>query len=129
MDRERDIYYDEAAGPLVRLYGVTRGRTRDVTTELSLTTILVAVQSSADGRLLRMDPEYERIIDITQQPRAIAEIAARLELPVRVIRILVGDLLADGYVSISSAQSRHAVDDKSETAELLRAIRDGLLKL
>ncbi|MEU6586658.1 DUF742 domain-containing protein [Nocardia sp. NPDC046763] len=129
MDGERDFWYDEAAGPLVRLYGVTRGRTRDVTPELSMITIVVAVDGAADGRLRRMDPEYERIVVIARNPRAIAEISARLGLPVRVTRILIGDLIADGYLSISSAQSRHAANDNSETADLLRAIRDGLLKL
>ncbi|WP_067721169.1 DUF742 domain-containing protein [Nocardia yamanashiensis] len=130
MDRERDdIYYDEAAGPLVRLYGVTRGRTSDVRPELSMITIVVAVEGAADPRLHRMDPEYERIVELSRHPRAIAEISARVGLPLRVTRILIGDLIADGYLSISSARARHAVNDKNDTADLLRAIRDGLLKL
>ncbi|WP_330178583.1 DUF742 domain-containing protein [Nocardia sp. NBC_01503] len=129
MDQERDYWYDEAAGPLVRMYGVTRGRTRDVTPELSMITIVVAVPGTPDTRLQRMDPEYQRIVEIAQYPRAIAEISARLHLPVRVIRILIGDLIADGYLSINSNQARHSAPDKSEAAELLRAIRDGLLKL
>ncbi|MFE3024648.1 DUF742 domain-containing protein [Nocardia tengchongensis] len=129
MGQELDFWYDDAAGPLVRLYGVTRGRTRDVTPELSMITIVVAVDGTSDARLHNMEPEYQQIVVIAQNPRAIAELSARLGLPVRVTRILIGDLLADGYLSISSAQSRHSMDDKSETADLLRAIRDGLLKL
>ncbi|WP_327146860.1 DUF742 domain-containing protein [Nocardia sp. NBC_01327] len=100
-----------------------------MTPELTMITIVVAVGGTADTRLHRMDPEYQQIVEIAQNPRAIAEISARLGLPVRVTRILIGDLIADGYLSISSRQSRHAADDKNEAAELLRAIRDGLLKL
>lgn len=129
MDREREFWYDEAAGPLVRLYGVTRGRTRDVTPELSMITIVVAREGTADTRLSRMEPEYRQVFDMAEHPRAIAEISARLSLPVRIARILIGDLIADGYLSISSAKSRHSAHDKSETVDLLRAIRDGLLKL
>lgn len=133
MVRERDSWYDEAAGPLVRLYGVTRGRTRDSTPDLSMITIVVAIADAADSRLRRMDPEHQRIFVIARNPRAIAEIAARLGLPLRICRILIGDLIADGYLSISSTQAKHAAEDNdnntSETAELIRAIRDGLLRL
>jgi hypothetical protein len=132
MVRERNPWFDEAAGPLVRLYGVTRGRTRDVTPELSMITIVVAIADSADARLRQMDTEYRRIFAMARRPRAIAEIAARLGLPLRVSRILIGDLIADGYLSISSTQARHAAenyDKNRETADLIRAVRDGLLRL
>ncbi|MET9030898.1 DUF742 domain-containing protein [Nocardia sp. NPDC004168] len=132
MVRERNPWYDEAAGPLVRLYGVTRGRTREVTPELSMITIVVANAENADARLRQMDTEYRQIFAIARRPRAIAEIAARLGLPLRVSRILIGDLIEDGYLSIISTQARHATDnyDKNrEAADLIRAIRDGLLKL
>jgi hypothetical protein len=130
MVREKDSWYDDAAGPLVRLYGFTRGRTHDSAPELSMITIVVAVEGTVDTRLRQMDPEYQRIYSITRKPRAIAEISARLGLPLRVSRILIGDLIADGYLTVSSAEAKHAADNSNrETADLIRAIRDGLLRL
>ncbi|WP_225056894.1 DUF742 domain-containing protein [Nocardia sp. alder85J] len=130
MVRERDSWYDDAAGPLVRMYGFTRGRTQDSAPELSMITIVVAVEGAADARLRQMESEYQRIVAIARKPRAIAEISARLGLPLRVSRILIGDLIADGYLTVSSAQAEAAADNNNrETADLIRAIRDGLLRL
>ncbi|MCX4098761.1 DUF742 domain-containing protein [Nocardia sp. alder85J] len=112
------------------MYGFTRGRTQDSAPELSMITIVVAVEGAADARLRQMESEYQRIVAIARKPRAIAEISARLGLPLRVSRILIGDLIADGYLTVSSAQAEAAADNNNrETADLIRAIRDGLLRL
>jgi hypothetical protein len=94
----RDTWYDEDAGPLVRPYAVTGGRTRTDRQELQLITLVVAV-----GRLRRpdghgLDLEYRQILQFCETPVSIAEISSVLELPLSVVKILVGDLVGWGLL-------------------------------
>jgi hypothetical protein len=91
MAREEDTWFDEAAGPLVRPYAVTGGRTRSQQTELDVVTLVVIARRRVDPGTL--DPEYVAILSLCQKPTSVAEISAKLDLPLGVVKVLIGDLI------------------------------------
>jgi hypothetical protein len=80
--------FDEAAGPLVRPYTVTGGRTQPAA-EFRLITVVVTT-----GRQMgEVSPEHAQILGVCRLPVSVAEVSARVRLPVAVIKILLADLL------------------------------------
>jgi hypothetical protein len=85
-----------AAGPLVRPYAVTGGRTRaraDIALEA-----LVSVEATVP-RVVR-GGETGTIVDLCRDVRSLAEVSAHLGLPLGVTRVLIGDLAADGVLIV-----------------------------
>jgi Protein of unknown function (DUF742) len=122
MKHGRDSWYDDEAGPLVRPYAVTRGRTKSGR-DLNLITLVVttAYQNAA------MDPEYTEILRICQYPLSIAEISAKLGLPITVIKILVADLIEQGFLIFSSPPS--PLNTETPDMNVLQAVLDGIRRL
>jgi hypothetical protein len=87
------IWFDDDAGPLVRPYAVTRGRTRSQRPELEMITLVVALQPADHPEVSRLDPEHVGIMTRCQRPTSIAEISAGLRLPLSVVKILISDLI------------------------------------
>ncbi|GGP07607.1 DUF742 domain-containing protein [Nonomuraea glycinis] len=122
---------DDAGESLVRPYTITGGRTAPERDDLTLIT-LVATTSAAlpgNGRDRRkMQPEHRAIVALCERPLAVAEVAAALNLPVSVTKILIGDLIESGQLR---ARPPLAFAQAGGTPELaiLRAVRDGLRKL
>lgn len=90
-------WFDQHAGPLVRPYTITGGRTRPRGDDLTLITLVV----TRDPRqtTARMRPEPAAILDLCRdQPLAVAEIAGRLDLPISVVKVLLGDLIEDALI-------------------------------
>jgi hypothetical protein len=121
--REHD-WLDHEAGPVVRPYTMTGGRARPVTGGLGLLTYVEALYAP-EADLIHLQPEHRRIIAMTGKALSIAEIAGRLDLPLGVVRVLVGDLLQANLVSTFESQSAHQVPDE----HILQAVIDGLRAL
>jgi hypothetical protein len=84
-------WIDEAAGPVVRPYAVTGGRTNG-TGDFDL----IAIVETADVPLpdsLVLGPEQERILVLCLAPLSVAEVASEVDLALGVVRVLLGDLL------------------------------------
>ncbi|HXA60172.1 MAG TPA: DUF742 domain-containing protein [Streptosporangiaceae bacterium] len=96
-DSRREQWLDEAAGPIVRPYAVTRGRTRPRGEKLDLVTILVTTGRSASDRLA---PEQRRLLTLCRRPRTLADLASELDLPLGVVQVLLGDLHHNGLVEV-----------------------------
>ncbi|MFJ2838805.1 DUF742 domain-containing protein [Nocardia sp. NPDC087230] len=124
MSDEREHWYEEDAGPIVRLYAVTRGRGRTERDELDLTTLLV--DAGAGTRLRRPEPEYAAIVDLCRTPMAVAEVSAHLGLPLNLAKVLIADLIDEGRL-IARAPQHRAVG----TADLgvLRAVLAGIRRV
>jgi hypothetical protein len=122
MKHGRDSWYDDEAGPLVRPYTVTRGRTRSGR-DLNLITLVVT--SAYED--VTMEPEYAEILRICQYPQSIAEISAKLGLPLSVIKILVADLIEQRYLSFSSPPS--PMNTETPDMNTLQAVLDGIRRL
>ncbi|PZG16656.1 hypothetical protein C1I95_17010 [Micromonospora craterilacus] len=83
---------DEAA---VRPFLLTGGRTRPVQDGLRVETLLSA-QPAALSAPLRF--EARRIVELCQRPTTVADLAVALRVPLGVTRVLVADLLNEGYL-------------------------------
>jgi hypothetical protein len=108
---------------LVRPYVVTSGRTAAPGDRLALDAALEAMWSPE-----RLDPtctpEARRIVTLCAEPVSLAELAARLPLPVGAVRVLVGDLTASGAVAVRSQPPDAATD-----VTLLKRLLDGIRAL
>ncbi|HWD01031.1 MAG TPA: DUF742 domain-containing protein [Amycolatopsis sp.] len=118
-----DSWYDEAAGPLVRPYTITSGRTPsdDV---LDLSTQVMTLHSEQEPAGL--EPEHVTIVRLCRRPLSIAEIAVYVKLPLGVVRVLCSDLIDRGLVITRSPSHQPAQVPDHET---LQAVLDGLIKL
>src|SRR5690242_9931269 len=121
---DADRWLDREAGPVVRPYAVTRGRTLPSGgTWFGLIDIMVrtGVQRSGD---FRPGPEHRRILSLCHRPIPVADLASEIDLPVGVVRVLLGDLTEAGMVRVIPAQQEQEPDQR-----LLRMVLDGLESL
>jgi hypothetical protein len=107
-----------------RLYTVTGGRSRPVATDdaFDLVTLIVSECGPAAGT----QSEHVRILELCRHPTAVVEIAAELGLPVTVVRILLGDLLATGLITARhprGARSFASLPDSALLKEVLHGLR------
>jgi hypothetical protein len=119
---------EEEEDSLVRPYTITRGRTAPQRDDLTLITVVATVEAE-EGRSAgrRLEPEHRAILEQCRAPVAVAEIAAELDLPVSVTKILIGDLVALGRVTIRPPLA--AERSGGQNVEILQAVRDGLQRL
>jgi hypothetical protein len=117
-------WLDQEAGPVVRPYTLTGGRSRPFTSGLNLLTHVEALYAP-DADLVALQPEQRAILTLTRTALSLAELSARLDLPVGVVRVLVGDLVQANLVSTFEADAaiRAPGDD------ILQAVIDGLRAL
>jgi hypothetical protein len=119
---------DDPDDSFVRPYTVTQGRTAPARTDLTLITIVVGLAPAQEQSGSRgLEPEHRVILEQCRRPVALAEIAARLNLPVAVTKILVGDLITLGMVAVRAPVALKA--GQKPDIRLLQAVRDGLRRL
>lgn len=85
-----------------RLYTVTRGRTLGDDSPFDLVSLIVREQPPAAG----MPSEHVKILRLCSHPASVVEIAAELELPVSVVKVLLLDLLDAGGVTVRQPVTR-----------------------
>ena len=123
-----DVEYDDVdldegdeTGRLIRPYAITGGRTG------AETDIGLEAQIQASTRAHEFADTYRweaaRLIQLVDTPMALIEIAARLEIPIGVARVLVHDLVEDGAVAIHVAQTTQSF------TSLLERVLDGVRNL
>ncbi len=118
-----DGWDDDAGqrGRLIRPYAMTGGRTT-ADSEISLEA-QVQASTRASQHLGAYRWEAAKVVELVQSPMALIEIAARLEIPIGVARVLVADLVSDGAVVLH-------VPEKTQTfASLLERVLDGVRNL
>ena len=117
-------WMDSEAGPLVRLYALTKGRTQpDGGASFGLIDVVVATGERQPDHFL-LEPEHRRILSLCRRPMPVVDVTSEIDLPLGVVRVLLGDLTGAGLLRIMSAQ-RQPVPDQS----LLRMVLDGLESL
>ncbi|MBF6172190.1 DUF742 domain-containing protein [Nocardia blacklockiae] len=117
MNYPRESWYEEDAGPLVRLYAVTRGRGRAARPELSATTLVI--DGAVGLPVRRTEPEYTAIVRLCRVQQSVAEVSAQLGLPLTLTKVLIGDLIDDGRLIHRSPDT---TTDASRDVDLLRAV-------
>ncbi|MFG2479997.1 DUF742 domain-containing protein [Streptomyces fagopyri] len=120
-------WYDNEAGPLVRPYAMTGGRTQPGPTGvhfdlIALVTLDTGAPGSDDESLL--GPEHRHLIDLCRvETQSVAELAAGTDLPVGVVRVLLGDLLERGLVTVNRPVPPAQLPDERILHEVIEGLR------
>ena len=122
---------EELTGALVRPYAVTGGRTRP-RLEIAIEALIETTPRgrSVGGRdaPLPQGREQQFIVTLCDgRLQSLAEISAKMQLPLGVARVLVADMAADGLVAIYKPASLDGND--AVGTELLERVLSGLRKL
>jgi Protein of unknown function (DUF742) len=86
-------------GRLVRPYTLTGGRTRPSHDDLELEA-LVSTTSLGESTDLSLSYEQQSIATLCRDVLSVAEVSARLDLPLGVARVLVADMADEGLVIV-----------------------------
>ncbi|MEU6314017.1 DUF742 domain-containing protein [Streptomyces sp. NPDC047014] len=105
-----------------RLYVITGGRSGPSTSvQLDLVTLVVAKAAA----LPEMPPEQAAVLRLCGSPLSVAELSAYAGLPVSVVTVVVGDLMAGQHVHVRPPIPAAQLPDLA----LIEAVIDGLQKL
>jgi hypothetical protein len=120
-------WYDNEAGPLVRPYAMTGGRTKPGPTGVRFDLIaLVTLDTAAPGvdGDTSLGPEHRALIELCRsETQSVAELAAGADLPVGVVRVLLGDLLELGCVTVSRPVPPAQLPDERILREVIEGLR------
>jgi hypothetical protein len=117
------IWLDDEAGPVVRPYAMTSGRTR-ASGDFDLISLVVATRAVAPTDI-GIGPEHHAIVRLCQRPLSVAEIAAHLDLPVGIVRVLLGDLLDRELILARAPQPASQLPNE----RIFKAVINGLRAL
>jgi hypothetical protein len=128
MDGQRDAWEsgdsrDQAS--LVRPYILTSGRT-EARIQLALEAPIRTLEIGPAPRWPTSDVRA-KIVGLGVESPSVAEIAARLSLPLGVARVLIGDLVTQGYVEVQDTLGETSTTD--ERRELIGRTLRGLRAL
>ncbi|MBZ9644712.1 MULTISPECIES: DUF742 domain-containing protein [unclassified Streptomyces] len=120
-------WYDSEAGPLVRPYAMTGGRTKPGPTGVRFDLIaLVTLDPGAPDvdDDIALGPEHRTLIELCRtETQSVAELAADADLPVGVVRVLLGDLLELGCVTVSRPVPPAQLPDERILREVIEGLR------
>lgn len=114
-------WYDNEAGPLVRLYLMTSGRARESGPEFDLLATVRATSYEPAPRSL--SPEQRLLLRICAKPQTVVDIASESKLPVSVVRVLLGDLRDVGLITASRPDLSSHRPDKRVLQEVIDGLR------
>jgi hypothetical protein len=83
--------------PIVRPFMLTTGRTTPLQDGLRIETLLRAAPAALSAPLRF---ESRRIVELCQQPMSVADVAVGIRAPLGVARVIVADLIAEGYLKV-----------------------------
>jgi hypothetical protein len=119
-----DRWFDREAGPVVRPYALTKGRTLPSGgASFGLIDVVVATNERPSVNF-RPGPEHRRILSMCRRPTPIVDLTSEIDLPLGVVRVLLGDLTSEGMLRVLSSQRQQVTDQR-----LLRMVLDGLESL
>ncbi|MWA01574.1 DUF742 domain-containing protein [Actinomadura sp. LD22] len=98
MESPRERRIGSEAGPFVRPYALTGGRTRPQGIRLDLVTVLAATGAAADERA-RMSRDQRRLLDLCRTPSTLADLTSEMDLPLGVVQVLLADLHRQGLIA------------------------------
>lgn len=117
-----DDFGDEAS--IVRPYAWTRGRTR-ANYDLKLETLVSTTDLGEDDTLLAQ-LEHRVVSQLCRYPLSVAEVAAKLAIPLGVARVILSDMAELGLISIHRT---FADDDIAAHLVLMERVLSGLRRL
>ncbi|MDQ0603391.1 hypothetical protein QF037_007736 [Streptomyces canus] len=122
----RSHWFDDEAGPVVRPYAMTRGRTTSAAQHrLDLIAVVVAETQADDPEGDHtLSPEHVDIVDLCRDaPQSVAELSSELDLPIGVVRVLVGDLVDAEFVHVNRPVPPAELPDESILRDVINGLR------
>ncbi|CAM5554218.1 MULTISPECIES: DUF742 domain-containing protein [Streptomyces] len=122
----RSHWFDDEAGPVVRPYAMTRGRTTSAAQHrLDLIAVVVAELHADDPDAdSTLSPEHLDIVELCRDaPQSVAELSAELDLPIGVVRVLVGDLVDAEFVHVNRPVPPAELVDESILRDVINGLR------
>ena len=123
MPSNDERWLDAEAGPVVRPYALTRGRTRHSGEAFDLVATVLATHARiADPGGL--GPEHFSVLQLAHVPTTVVDVASDVDLPLGVVRILLADLRELGLVTSQAPvpMKAHQVD-RDTLKEVLHGLR------
>ena len=111
---------EEPTARIVRPYTITAGRTRSVV-DLPMEATL-RLQAAAHDHHWGSDLQG-RIVDVCDH-KSVAEVSAAVSMPIGVVRVLLGDLVEQGYVGVQATLNDNSSRD--ERLDLIERTLRGL---
>jgi hypothetical protein len=122
MPSHDERWLDAEAGPVVRPYALTQGRTRPAGASFDLVATVKATRARiADPASLA--PEHVRVLQLARAPTTVADIASDVDLPLGVVRIILADLRELGLVAITRPAAAAERVDEHTLREVLNGLR------
>jgi Protein of unknown function (DUF742) len=125
--RRYNRWLDREAGPVVRPYALTGGRTDPAGNRvLDLIAVIAASEPAptpADSPGL--GPEHRKLLGLCQLPITVADAAADMALPLGVVRVLLADLIQQDMITVLPPRTARP----QVSTDLLKEVLDGLRSL
>lgn len=107
------------AGLWIRPYTVTGGRTRPTSTLDMLSLVRTTGRVSPE----RLGVDHSRALRLCDLPTSVAEVAARLQQPVMVTKVLLSDLIESGAATTRAPSVSANSTDLPTLEKVLHALR------
>jgi uncharacterized protein DUF742 len=122
MPANDERWLDAEAGPVVRPYALTQGRTRHTGESFDLVATVMATPAALT-ELAALAPEHMSVLELARAPTTVADIASDVDLPLGVVRIILADLRELGLVAIRHPVVMAERVDKHTLREVLNGLR------
>lgn len=123
MPSHDERWLDAEAGPVVRPYALTQGRTRHAGEAFDLVATVTATPARVTDPSV-LAPEHISVLQLARAPTTVVDIASDVDLPLGVVRILLADLRELGLVTIRAPVSAKAHQiDGNTLREVLHGLR------
>ena len=113
--------YEADPGPFLRPYAMTEGRTEPSGPDLAIEDLIGATSATDPPPWLSL--EHRSIALACRETLSVAELAARVDLPLGVTRVLVGDLASHGMVTVHRAPSHAGGPNVALLAQVLHGLQ------
>jgi uncharacterized protein DUF742 len=126
MPSNDERWLDAEAGPVVRPYALTQGRTRHTGDSFDLVATVMATRAFFDPAFIdnaSLAPEHISVLQLARTPTTVADIASDVDLPLGVVRIILADLRELGLVVITTPVVMAERVDKHTLREVLNGLR------
>ncbi|GAA2333884.1 hypothetical protein GCM10010170_013300 [Dactylosporangium salmoneum] len=116
---------DDPRGALVRPYAMTRGRT-EPTHEIAIEAVLLTMRQGVEASRYAGRDRQLIASFCNDRAQSLAEIAARLSVPLGVARVLVADMITEGILTLHEPLE---AGDTAERVNILERVLIGLRNL
>jgi hypothetical protein len=122
MPSHDERWLDAEAGPVVRPYALTQGRTRHAGDSFDLVATVIATHARI-ADLSSLAPEHISVLQLARGPTTVVDIASDVDLPLGVVRIILADLRELGLVAIGTPVVMAEQIDQHTLREVLNGLR------